>query len=548
MKLISFLVRNHRGAVVFAVIASAVTGASNAGLLAVLNTILKGSRYSLTTLVGAFIVLCLALPVSRFITEILLTRVGQESLLEFRLKISRQILAAPLARLEEFGVHRLMTALTEDIPVITNTVTTFSLLCINIAMVVGGLIYLGWLSLTVLLVVLGILMLGVVSYQFVVRKALHFYRLARNEAEQLFKHFRALTVGIKELKLHRRRREMFISKVLQATAASYRRNIIVGTTIYTAAASGGQTLFFVIIAIVLFVLPKVHYVDRGVLIGYTLTLLYLMVPLQVIMNNIPVLARASVALNKMEALGLELAKRGTENESTTPVANVLPMKRLDFLGVTHSYSHEGEGSSFILGPVDLTLYGGELLFLTGGNGSGKTTLAKILTGLYVPEAGAIRLNGALITDQNREFYREHFSVVFSDYCLFESLLGLEHSTLDEQARDYLVRLQLNHKVEIKDGALSTVNLSEGQRKRLALLTAYLEGRPIYVFDEWAADQDPFFKEIFYYHLLPELKSRGKTIVVISHDDRYYHIADRIVRLNEGRITSDPQLGALAFGD
>jgi putative ATP-binding cassette transporter len=196
----------------------------------------------------------------------------------------------------------------------------------------------------------------------------------------------------------------------------------------------------------------------------------------------------------------------------------------------------------MLGPIDFTLYSGELLFLTGGNGSGKTTLAKILTGLYVPEAGTIRLNGELITDENREYYREHFSVVFSDFWLFESLLGLENPTLDEQARDYLVRLQLDHKVDIQDGMFSTVRLSQGQRKRLALLTAYLEGRPIYVFDEWAADQDPFFKEFFYYCLLPELKSNGKTVVVISHDDRYYQIADRIVRLNEGRIIIDPPLG------
>ena len=171
-------------------------------------------------------------------------------------------------------------------------------------------------------------------------------------------------------------------------------------------------------------------------------------------------------------------------------------------------------------------------------GSGKTTLGKLLTGLYVPESGEIRLNSQLITDLNRNQYRQYFSAVFSDCYLFEKLLGLDNPKLDTQAREYLVQLQLDAKVNVKDGNLSTLDLSQGQRKRLALLAAYLEDRPVCLFDEWAADQDPQFKEIFYLHLLPELKSRGKTIVVISHDDRFYRLADRIVRLDYGRLYAD----------
>lgn len=149
--------------------------------------------------------------------------------------------------------------------------------------------------------------------------------------------------------------------------------------------------------------------------------------------------------------------------------------------------------------------------------------------------------GQSITDASREWYRQQFSVVFSDFYLFDRLLGLDDFDRDRQTQDYLEQLHLEHKVKINNGAFSTTALSQGQRKRLALLTAYLEDRAIYVFDEWASDQDPAFKKIFYMQLLPELRSRGKAIVVVSHDDRYFDQADRIVKLDYGKVEYDKQV-------
>jgi putative ATP-binding cassette transporter len=148
---------------------------------------------------------------------------------------------------------------------------------------------------------------------------------------------------------------------------------------------------------------------------------------------------------------------------------------------------------FVLGALSLTFHPRELVFIVGGNGSGKSTFAKLITGLYIPETGEIRLNGKSITGQNLEWYRQHFSAVFSDFYLFERLLGLSSYDLNTQAQKYLQQLHLEHKVQVNDGVLSTIALSQGQRKRLALLTAYLEDRPFYLFDEWASDQDPFFR-------------------------------------------------------
>jgi len=223
------------------------------------------------------------------------------------------------------------------------------------------------------------------------------------------------------------------------------------------------------------------------------------------------------------------------------------LSTLELSGIQHAYRRENEEAEFSLGPIDLSIRSGELVFITGGNGSGKTTLAKLLVGLYIPQQGEIRLDGQPITDERRDDYRQLFSVVFSDFYLFENLLGLSDFNIDTRAQDYLVKLELDRSVEIKDRTLSTLDLSQGQRKRLALLTAYLEDRPIYLFDEWAADQDPQFKEIFYFELLGRLKAAGKTAIVISHDDRYYHVADRVIKLNYGLIEFDNSM-ALSLED
>lgn len=538
MKIIYFLLRYSPRFVILASVAGVVSGASNAGLLALINAILTGSRYSTATLVWAFALLCIVVGISRLASEFLLTSLGQGALVDLRMQLSRKILSVPLRKVEELGAHRLMAALTDDVPNITGVVTTIPILCINIAVALSCLIYLGWLSWVVLLIVLGCMVLGVATYQLPVIRAMRHARLARESADALYNHLRALTDGVKELKLHGDRREAFLNDSLQATSDALRRHNINGFRIFTVAASWGQLLIFVVIGVILFTMPLMWGGDIRTMTGYTITILYMMTPLQVVMNTLPALGRANVALKKVEELGLELEANATDNPTPGPSKPNLSWHRIELSNVTHVYKREGEESDFVLGPVDLTLGRSELVFLAGGNGSGKTTLAKLLVGLYIPEGGEVRLDGRPVTEENREEYRSLFSVVFSDFYLFDSLLGLSDPQLDSRAGDYLTRLQLSHKVQVKGGALSSTELSQGQRKRLALLTAYLEDRPVYLFDEWAADQDPHFKEVFYLHLLPDLKARGKTVIVISHDDRYYYVADRLLKLDDGKLTED----------
>lgn len=523
--------------VALSLIAGTISGAANAALLAMINTILRNNGSDSTNLVLGFIGLCLLLPFSRFISEALLNKLGQDALYKLRFDLCRKILTVPLFHLEKLGSYRLLASLTDDIPTITNIILAIPQLCINAAVTAGCLIYMGYLSWTLLSIVLGFMLLGILSYQLPIIKSHNVFYRARQDSDALQNHFRALTQGMKELKLHDERREEFFTEVLDATATSFRQHNLTGLNIYSAASGWGQTLVFIVIGLLIFVLPRMQSLNSITLTGYTLSLLYLMTPLQVIMNMLPGMSRAGIALNKINELGVDLATQHPE-ESLGERGGRRVWQRLNLRSITHTYHREGEPNDFTFGPINTSFRSGEMVFITGGNGSGKTTFIKLLTGLYLPENGRIEMDGKPITDHEREAYRQYFSVVFADFFLFDQLLGLNNETLDHRAQEYLEQLKLTDKVQVKNGKFSTVDLSQGQRKRLALLTAYLEDRPIYVFDEWAADQDPYFKSIFYLHLLPDLKSRMKTVIVISHDDRFYYIADRVIKLDEGQIVSD----------
>jgi len=519
------------------IVVGVIGGLCSTSLIAVVNAALNRGNSPAGNLLWAFIGLCVILPLSRFSSALLLNKLTSNSSRDLRIRLSRRILATPLKNLEEIGVHRLQTVLTYDIPTIGMTFPFLPSLCVNLVVFTSCLIYLAWLSWSLFLGLIGLMVLGVISYQAPLGKGMYYFRLLRQEADALAGHYHALVEGVKELKLHNRRREAFFTELLEPTTKAMERYGVTGNLITAAALSWGQVLVFLLIGLLLFAGPAIGIISSKVLTGYTLSMLYMVGPLEAVLNIFPALGRAGVSMEKVEKLGLSLDSLPDE-KSSHQVSQDHGWESLELVGVTHTYRREQEETNFELGPIDLSFRPGEITFLTGGNGCGKTTLAKLITSLYAPESGEIRFNGQPVTEENCDSYRQNFSMVFYDFHLFESLLGLDSTDLDARAQDYLARLQLDHKVTVKNGALSTTELSAGQRKRLALLTAYLEDRPIYIFDEWAADQDPAFREFFYYQILPELKARGKMALVISHDDRYYHLGDRVIKLDYGRVEFD----------
>ncbi|HEY9402416.1 MAG TPA: cyclic peptide export ABC transporter [Pyrinomonadaceae bacterium] len=546
---LSYLMRNTHEVkhaklfLILVLVTGVISGLSNTGLLALINRALNRGASSGGNLLVIFIGLVAVLIVTRFISSTLLGYLNTRATLALNLRISAQILAAPLRRLEEIGAPRLLASLASDIGAISNIMPLLPAIVINLAIIVGCLIYLAWLSVPLFLGLLGFMFLAVIAYQLPLKSSLIWTRLLRNEGDFLYKHYRAFVEGTKELKLHRGRGNAYYNQLFRPTVEKMAFFGFKSSFMQAVGSSLGVLLNFLPIGLLLFLLPALRNTSTEILTGYTIVILYMAGPIQSIIMWMPPLTHASVSVGTIDALGLPQEFPNRE-ERLAVAARDDDWDELTLSGITHTYYREREDENFTLGPVDLTIRRGELIYLVGNNGSGKTTLAKLLAGLYVPEAGEILLDGQPVNDENREAYRGHFSMLFSDFYLFEELLGLDIPNLDERAHENLVRLQLDHKVEIKDGKLSTTSLSQGQRKRLALLNAFLEDRSIYIFDEWASDQDPLFRDVFYYQLLEELKARGKTIIVISHDDRYYHLGDRLVKLEYGRIEYDQMTAAL----
>lgn len=544
MKALIFFMRQSRGTVLAAIVASVASGALSVSLIALIHRAMDADA-PLVELGRAFAVLCLFQVLSQIASEVLLLRLVEGTIFDLRLRMGRRILAAPLRQLEEIGPHRLLATIAGDVRSLADAVSLSPLIFMNAAILVGCLVYMAMLSLPVFLGVFAFIFLVTVVYQLATRHGVRHLSAAREASDDLYSGLHGLTEGTKELKLHAAREGAFVERMLVRPAAAFRRANVRGMATFRIAGAFGRVMFLVLIGLLLFTLPGLIEIDLHLLQGFVLVILYMLMPMTALLSSLPTLTSAGIALRKVERLGLSLLDEESSVRAAVPAGDAGRWQSVELVGATHSYRHDGGEETFELGPLDLRIQPGELVFVIGGNGSGKTTLAKLLVGLYTPEQGEVRLDGAIVDKADLAGYREHFSMVFTDFYLFDELLGLDDPELDRRARQYIEKLQLDHKLVVREGRLSTTELSQGQRKRLALLTAYLEDRPVYVFDEWAADQDPTFKRVFYYELLPDLRSRGKTVIVISHDDHYYDVADRLVKLNFGQIEYDSATDAMS---
>ncbi|WP_267548961.1 cyclic peptide export ABC transporter [Rhizobium rhizogenes] len=518
---------------VIATIIGIVGGLATAWLLSAINDGLHGDEGVTWQLLARFAALCAVSVGGTAIAGAVNSVVGQKIIAALRKDISARILRAPIASLEQQRAHRLMSVLTNDVDTVSAFTFNFSGYAIALAVIIGSFAYLLSLSVLVFLMAIVSLAVGILINIISRRVWIRDYQGVRVAQDELQKQYRAVIDGAKELKISRPRRIRVHGMLLSGAADNIAALKSRAMRLYWIADGAGAGVFFVVIGL-LIAGRNMLGIDATVITGAVIVLLYVKGPVEQIASALPVFDQARIAFGRIAALSAEFAQHEPNIDMTYPgvvVPGAPAIRSIELRGVSYDFSGD-TAASFALGPIDLTIHSGEMLFIVGENGSGKTTLVKLLLGLYTPQAGEILLDGEAVTPEGRDDYRQLFSTIFSDYYLFDDLA---YGALPEEAAPHLQRLGIAHKVSIDGDRFSTTDLSTGQRKRLALVQAWLERRPVIVTDEWAADQDPDFRRVFYEELLPEMKRQGRTLIVVSHDDRYFHVADRIIHMANGQI-------------
>lgn len=514
-------------------------GLSVTVLLATINNALHSDDGLTRTVVMIFAGLCALALLTTILSDIGTNYVGQHIIAKLRKELGEKVLSAPIDQIERYRSHRLIPVLTHDVDTISDFAFAFAPLAISMTVTLGCLGYLAMLSWPMFLMMLVAIAIGTTIQAIARAKGMRGFYAARDSEDELQKHYNAIAEGAKELRIHRPRRQRMFVAGIQKTAEKICDTQIRSINTFVIAKSFGSMLFFVVIGMALALQSLWPSADKAVMSGFVLVLLYMKGPLEHLISTLPIISRAQIAFRRIAELSEQFSSPEPhlllQDQGNKPAA----VDSLELRNVRYAFPAVEGSEPFRLGPVNLRIEQGDIVFIVGENGCGKTTLIKLLLGLYAPTEGEIRVNDKLITAVNRDDYRQNFTTIFADYYLFDDLIQGDREVPQDATR-YLERLEIAHKVSVRDGAFSTTDLSTGQRKRLALVNAWLEERPVLVFDEWAADQDPTFRRIFYTELLPDLKRLGKTIIVISHDDRYFDVADQLVRMEAGKVQSELQ--------
>ncbi|RAJ72780.1 putative ATP-binding cassette transporter [Chitinophaga dinghuensis] len=426
-------------------------------------------------------------------------------------------------------------AIVSDVNVLTNA--SMSIIEFTTAMVLAAasLIYLASISVVLFLITLVVALGGAFIYHYNSRKNNQYFENGRKLENNFLESLNQILDGFKEIYMEPARGQfIFNEKVSRVSKDAYNNNTHAFTGFLNNQITG-QVLFYTLISTIVTFFCVALRIPTAQTVSYIFTLLYLLNAIETIMVLLPGLMRARIAANHLMDLRQELAN--TKLDSRMP-EKYITLEMFEQITVTDlQYQYKSTENGFTIGPVNLEFRKGETIFIYGGNGSGKTTFVHTVLGLIPPDAGTIRLNGELVDHSNYPEYRTLFAVVFSDFYLF-SELSLPSNFNDRKWLYYLHLFELEGKVTLENGRLSTTALSMGQRKRLALIAALLEEKPILVIDEWAADQDPYFRRKFYTEIIPLLKREGISIIAITHDDRYYHCADKLYKMDYGHLLEE----------
>lgn len=456
----------------------------------------------------------------------------EEAIYNKRTRLSQKISLVELSFLEKMGSNNLYSRLTQNDTFISQVMPQITAGAQMSILIVFSFLYLAYISPLTFFIAMVMIAIGIILFLAQTKSIKDSLQAVRNKENIYFKSISDMVNGFKEIKINRNRARDILERIVKVSTESRQLKVYAGRK--EAKIWGfGRTFIYALLPILVFIIPSLsdeHAVD---IFKITATLLFIVGPITILVNTLPLLNRVDLVLDELTVLekdmdqaisSLHIRREGSDMFNQF---NTLKLENINF-------SYPGNVASFSAGPFKKIINAGELLFVVGGNGSGKSTFLKLLTGLYFPVTGHIKVDDIIISKENYSMYRNLFSVVFTDFHLFEKLYGIKNIDT-KKVNHWLKKMRMDHKVQYQDSQFSSTNLSTGQRKRLAFIAAILEDKPILVLDEFAADQDPQFRQYFYEELLIELKNTGKTVIAVTHDDHYFHVADRVLKMNDGKL-------------
>jgi len=540
MSFLQLVRREMHGSLPKLLFMSGLGGISTAAILGAINSGLQ-SGASLWAATLFLVALFLFIKTQYYVT--ITTTAEIESIIhKIRIRLMDQIRHSELLSIEGIGRARIVAAITSDTAVLTQA---SNMLCFTVqgaVLIVFVAIYVAFLSIAAIVTTIVIVSVAATIFHQKNRRLVGEKQRAAEWERRLFDRLTDFLDGFKEVRLNRARSaDLFDDAVdVSRTAANIKIKSQAETfkMIVTS-----QISMYVLLGAVVFVAPQFSEALGGAALTKTTTaLMFIVGACFGLVQSIPILLNANAAADRL--VQLEAAMRATVS-SSQPREFQIPKRfgKIEMRKIMFRYIDRFSETSFEIGPIDFTLRSGELVFITGGNGSGKSTFLRVLSGLYPPDSGEITLDGRYIDQNSRDEYRALMSAIFFDYHLFRRLYGIPNPHPGEVDR-LLEQFRLSEKTGLSEGEFRTLDLSGGQRRRLALIVSLLEKRPILLLDEWTAEQDPEFRRKFYDDLLPDLMKAGATIVVITHDDRYLdelNLLARRIRMDEGRIVDQRTL-------
>lgn len=517
------------------IVLSLLSGFGNALIIYTINeAIMRNEEQLVNGLLFYFLLALLIYILGQRMIRFRLVEITNELVYAKRLQLINRLLQTNYAKLEDIEHSHIQACLNNDTEKISNFATVIVTGATGLTTLMFCFAYLGSMNPYGLLLSVLVIALTAGLFFRVSQRANRLWELTRDTQNVFFGFIHDLLFGFKELRINKQKRDAFGQDMAESCKV-YKTNRVKADLKFANVSIVGELLFVIVIGAVAFIFPYIFKRFEGDTIrSYVFVFIYMTGPLHAVLNTIPELIQMRISWKRIHAMLTDLAQpwrpsRLNEHDSVHPPT---PFTSLEVQEVVYRY-HDHNGNPFSIGPVNLQLNQGEITFITGGNGSGKSTLAKVLTGLYPPDEGQFIMNALPLA--SHEELGEYYATVYNDYHLFPKMYGVDMNQHGDQAKRLLQELQLSSKVNIVNGAFDTQDLSTGQRKRLALLACCLEDKPLILLDEWAADQDPQYKDYFYRVLLPKLKQAGKCIVAISHDDRYFDCADVVLKMESGHI-------------